>query len=99
MDKGKKSTSKFIVACSNSPKVFKFIEESFDEISFFVEVSVVTSLNLAMDSRRNDGLRANIEDVISVVTFVCNKNVNGQALEQIERLSTVVLLASSQNKT
>lgn len=81
MDQGEEGTGKFIIACGNTSEVFKFIEESLDEVSFLVETSVVISLNFAMDSRRNDSLSAGVEDVIGIVAFVCYENIDGEVLE------------------
>ena len=98
MDEGEEGAGEFIIACSNTSEVFEFIEESFDKVSFFVEVSVVISFNFASDSRWNDGLSAGIEDVIRIVAFVGDEDVDVEALEKMERLSAVVSFSSGKDE-
>lgn len=81
MDEGEEGAGEFIIAGGDSSKVFEFIEESFDKVSFFVEVGVVISLNFTSDSRWNNRLSAGVEDVISIVAFICYKDINGETLE------------------
>lgn len=77
MDEGEEGTGEFIVAGGDSPKVFELVEKPFDEVPFFVESSVIVSLNFARYSRWNDGLSARIEDVVGVVALVGYENING----------------------
>lgn len=99
MDEREEGAGEFIIAGSNTSEVFEFIEESLNKVSFLIEASVVVSLNFASYSRWNDGLCAGIENVIGIVAFVGYENIDGEALEEIERLSTVVSFSSGKDES
>lgn len=80
-----------------------FVEETLDQMPFFVQMMIVFALLLAVPSRRDHRLSTFVSDLlqklIRIVRAIRNDTLKIQIFDQVIRLSNIVLLATGQEKT
>ena len=77
--------------------MFEFVDEAFDEVTFFVEVGVVISWGLAVGSWWDDGVHVvsndGVDDDLVIVTFVCQDVLGFSVAEKKGGLGDVMGLS------
>ena len=86
-----------VVAGCDAAELFELVEEALDDVALLVEFGVIGTLERAVPLGRNDRLAAAFSDlvaqVIGVVALVGDRDVRGEAVDQVVRESDVVALA------
>src|ERR1700722_20404430 len=84
-------------SCGDAAELFELVEEALDDVALLVELGVIGTLEGAVPLGRNNRLGVALCDlgaqVIGVVALVGDRDVRGEALNQLVRESDVVALA------
>lgn len=81
-----------------------FVDETFNQMSFFVKMHIILAQFLTFGSRRNNSFGFVLFDdkpdkIIGIIAFVGNQPLKIKVDDQRFGLSDVVTLTSGQNKT
>jgi len=103
MQEGVESIGKFVVSGCDAAELLETIEESLDEVSCLVAVPVDFALGVAIASRWDDrfgtGSLDDVDQGITVVTFVGDNRAGLDCLNQGSPLRDIGHLAGGQNQT
>lgn len=93
--------SELVVASGDAPELLDTVEETFDEVSVFVEMAVKCTGVETVGARRNDRLSTlRIDDFnkgIRVVSFVCDDKLGSLILDQCRSLRDIGNLSCGDN--
>lgn len=101
MDEGEKVASGLLVAGGDAAKLLDLVPKAFDQITVLVKVVIIVALLLAGAQARDDRLAAPgldvLDELLAVVAFIPNDDLQWHALDQFLAMSDVRFLASGQD--
>ena len=93
----------FLKARENTPIMLDFVDETFNQVSFFVNVLIISTGCFAFGTRRNNRfgfmlLDDEVDKIIGIIALVGNQPFKIKVDDQCLCLSDVVSLPSGQDK-
>ena len=102
MEKSQISAVKLIVSSEDASIPLDFVDETLDEMTFFVEMFIILSLLVAPSGRRDDGDRIFVGDSsknrVCIIGFIGDSMVKRKGFYQCFRLCTIVTLPTRQSQ-
>ena len=86
-----------VVACGDAAELLELVEEALNDVALLVEIDIVgafdRSVSLGWDHGLAAGFRNLVAQMIGVVALVSDRDVRGEAFDQLVREGDVVALA------
>jgi hypothetical protein len=102
VDEAKVTTGKLVEPGEDASIVFELIEETFDQMTLFVEMTVIETKVGAVFSRRDHRNSTHLVDqvnqLIGIISSVSDHKVSFLILKEFWRLGDIVPLAASQQE-
>jgi hypothetical protein len=92
-----------VVSSGDTTELLELVEETLDDVAFFVEIDVIRALDPAVSFRRDDGFCAGLGDLldkmISVIALVGDHHVRSETVDKIVCEGDVVALPGRADQT